>query len=119
MAGTEKKYDLDSFLSVILGEVVKADITMQNRQLDAWKHFADNKPRGGAINDDIDDGWAQQRYLTLDEVKFKFNARLVPDSFLERMKQGLRYILANIIRKPFIKPAKSILPNQETPILLK
>ena len=92
MAGTEKKYDLDSFLSVILGEVVKADITMQDRQLDAWKHFADNKPRGGAINDDIDEGWAQQRYLTLDEVKFKFNARLVPDSFLKRMKQGLRYI---------------------------
>ncbi len=92
MAASKKKYDLDSFLSVILGEVVKADLTMQDRQLEAWKHFADNKPRGGLINDDIDDGWARQRYLTLDEVKFKFNARLVPDGIFKRMKQGLRYI---------------------------
>lgn len=92
MAGTEKKYDFDSFLSVILEEVVKADLTMQDRQLDAWKHFADNKPRGGLINDDIDNGWARQRYLTLDEVKFKFNASLVPAGFFKRMKQGLRYI---------------------------
>ncbi len=92
MAVLEKKYDFDSFLSVIVEEVIKADITMHDRQLDAWKHFADFKPRGELINDDIDVGWAQQRYLTIDEVKFKFNVRLVPDDFFTRMKQGLRYI---------------------------
>jgi len=92
MTVSEKNYDFESFLSVILEEIVKADLTMQDRQLDAWKHFSDFKPRGELINNDIEVGWAQQRYLTINEVKFKFNVRLVPGGFFKRMKQGLQYI---------------------------
>jgi hypothetical protein len=103
MIVSEKNYDFESFLSVILEEVIKTDITMQDRQLDAWKYFADYKPRGEYINDDIDKGWEQQRYLTINEVKFKFNVRLVPDGFFKRLKQGLRYILGKYNPQAFYK----------------
>lgn len=85
-------YKFDSFLTFLLEEVVKADMAMQDRQLDAWKHFSDNRPRGELVNDDIDKGWAQQRYLALNEVKFKFQVRLEPQNFYLRLKQGLLYI---------------------------
>jgi hypothetical protein len=114
MDASEKKYDLESFLTVILEEVIKADMTMQDRQLDAWKQFSEFKPRGEFINDDIDEGWAQQRYLTLDEVKFKFYVRLVPQNFFKRMKQGLKYIIGKYNPQAF-QPSEFIITESENP----
>jgi len=114
MDASERKYDLESFLTVILEEVVKADMTMQDRQLDAWKQFSEYKPRGELINDDIDEGWAQQRYLTLNEVKFKFYVRLVPQNFVIRMKQGLKYIFGKYHPQAF-QPSEFVITESENP----
>jgi len=114
MDASERKYDLESFLTVILEEVVKADLTMHDRQLDAWKQFSEYKPRGELINDDIDEGWAQQRYLTLDEVKFKFYVRLVPQNFFKRIKQGLKYIFGKYNPQAF-QPSEFIITESENP----
>jgi hypothetical protein len=92
MAKRREHFNLDSFLTFLLEEVVKADMTMQDRQLEAWKHFSKYKPRNSRINSDIDEGWAAVRYLSLNEVKFRFRARQVPRSFWKRLWQGLKYI---------------------------
>ena len=92
MAASRENLNLDSFLAFLLEEVVKADMTLQDRQIDAWKHFSRFKPKGKHINDDIDQGWAQSRHLSLNEVKFRFYARQVPRSFWKRLWQGLKYI---------------------------
>jgi hypothetical protein len=104
MDTSEKKYDFESFLSVLLDEVIKSDMTMQDRQMEAWKQFAELRPRGELINDDIDVGWAQQRYLTFEEVRFKFNVRLVPQNFFRRMRQGIRYIFGKYNPQAFYSP---------------
>jgi len=114
MDALEKKYDFDSFLAVLLEEVIKVDMTMQDRQLDAWEQFARFKPRGDLINDDIDDGWAQQRYLTIDKVKFKFNVRLVPQNFLKRVNQGLRYIFGKYNPHAF-QTSEFVISESENP----
>jgi hypothetical protein len=109
-----KGHNLESFLTILLEEVVKADMTMQERQLEAWKHFSDFKPRGDHINDDIDAGWAQQRYLALDEVKFRFHVTLVRKGFFRRFRQGMRYIFGKHNPHAF-EPSSYLITESENP----
>ena len=107
-------YKFDSFLTFLLEEVVKADMAMQDRQLDAWKHFADSRPKGDLVNDDIDKGWAQQRYLALNEVTFKFHVSLEPQNFFLRLKQGLHYIFGKYNPQAF-KPVGYRISDSDAP----
>lgn len=114
MDASAKNYKLESFLTVLLEEVVKADMSMHDRQLEAWKHFSDHKPRGTKINANIDEGWAEQRYLSLNEVKFKFHARVVPESFRKRLMQAFRYVIRKYEPQAYL-PRNIQLTDDEKP----
>jgi len=114
MATSQKEYDLDSFLTRLLEEVIKADMTMQTQQMEAWQHFSNSKPEGEHINSDIDEGWAPSRYLSINEVKFRFFVKLKPRGFMKRLRQGVRYIFGKYDPQAF-QPSHYIITESENP----
>lgn len=114
MNNSQKEYNLDSFLTVLLEEVVKADITMHAQQLQAWQHFSKSKPHGEQVNSEIDDGWATSRYLSVNEVKFKFFVALKPRNFFKRLLQGIRYIIGRYDPQAF-QSSNYIITEKENP----
>jgi hypothetical protein len=69
----------------ILEEVIKADMSMHHAQIEAWKRFGELRPTGDLINPDIHIGFAEERYLCLNEVKLDFHIRPVTTSILTRI----------------------------------
>ncbi len=76
----------------ILEEVIKADMTMHDLQTDAWKKFAEFRPRGKYINPDIHIGFPENRYLCLNEVKLDFHIKSIPLTFSNRVKMAIRFL---------------------------
>jgi len=69
----------------ILEEVIKADMSMHHAQVEIWKKFGEYRPVGELINPDIHLGWAEERYLCLNEVKLDFHIRPVSTSIFTRI----------------------------------
>ena len=73
------------FAATFLQEVVRADMTMHDMQLAAWRHFLRSDPAGwaaGAI-----EGMSDQRYLFLDHVSLSFYIKPLPGlPFWQRVK---------------------------------
>jgi len=76
----------------ILQEVIKADMSMHQAQVDAWKKFGEYRPQGNLINPDIHIGFAEKRYLSLNEVKLSFRIKPHPKSLLQRIKLAFRVL---------------------------
>ena len=76
----------------ILEEVIKADMSMHQAQVDAWEKFGESRPRGSHINNDIHIGFAEKRYLSLNEVKLSFHIKPYPAKFLQRLVLAFRVI---------------------------
>lgn len=70
----------------ILQEVIKADMSMHQAQVDAWQKFGEYRPQGKFINPDIHIGFAEKRYLSLNEVKLSFHIKPHSKSFFQRIK---------------------------------
>lgn len=84
--------NLKGLASNILVEVIKADMSMHDAQIEAWKHFGEYRPRGEMINKDIHIGFAQKRYLCLNEVKLTFHIRSLPPKFIERVRYAFEIL---------------------------
>lgn len=75
------------FAAQLLEEVIRADMSMHDAQLDAWNHFIRHKPRGQYIDENIVDGIPQSQYLFLEDLTMIFHARIIPtDTFWKRLK---------------------------------
>lgn len=73
------------FAATFLQEVVRADMTMHDMQLAAWRHFLRSDPAGRAAG--ATEGMAEQRYLFLDRVRLSFYVRPLPGlSFWRRVR---------------------------------
>jgi hypothetical protein len=79
--------------SQILDEVIKADMSMHHEQIKLWKDFGENRPFGNSINPDIHIGFAEERYLCLNEVRLTFHIRRIPAS--------VYYNVRNFVKKRF------------------
>lgn len=105
---------MESFLSILMEEVIKADMTMKKRQVEAWKDFSTSRPGGEHINDDIDEGWADERYLSLSEIKFRFHVKLAHRNFFKRLQQGIGYIFGKYDPQAF-QTSSYIITESENP----
>jgi hypothetical protein len=74
----------------ILEEVIKADMSMHYAQIVMWKKFGELRPVGVNINPDIHLGFAEERYLCLNEVKLDFHIRPVSASILNRIRTSFK-----------------------------
>jgi hypothetical protein len=73
------------FAATFLQEVVRADMSMHDMQLAAWRHFLGSAPAGLASG--ATEGMAEQRYLFLDRVSLSFYIRPLPGlPFWQRVK---------------------------------
>lgn len=90
----EKKIQAGLFLkgmtAHVLDEVIKADMSMHQAQIETWKHFGEYRPTGNMINPDIHIGFAEERYLCLNEVKLTFHIRQIPPSVYNRVRAYLK-----------------------------
>jgi len=84
----------------ILDEVIKADMSMHSEQIELWKHFGENRPFGNMINPDIHIGFAEERYLCLNEVRLTLHVREISASIYTRMRDYLinRFGFTNLPR---------------------
>lgn len=82
----QAKLHVKGLAAHILEEVIKADMSMHQAQIDAWKKFGEYRPQGNLINDDIHIGFAEKRYLCLNEVKLSFYIKKHPKNILNRIK---------------------------------
>jgi hypothetical protein len=73
----------------ILEEVIKADMSMHAAQIDAWMKFKKYRPKGELINNDIHIGFADKRYLCLNEVKLSFHIKSIPLNVANRIKLAI------------------------------
>lgn len=73
------------FAATFLQEVVRADMSMHDMQVAAWRHFLNSDPAGMATG--ATEGMAEQRYLLLDHVKLSFYVKPLPVlPFWQRLK---------------------------------
>lgn len=87
----------------ILEEVIKADMSMHEVQIDAWKKFGEFRPQGELINKDIHLGFAEKNYLCLNEVRLSFCIKSIPMTFFHRIKLAF-YVLKGKNRLSLYNP---------------
>ena len=83
---------IKGFAAHILEEIVKADMSMINAQIAAWTHFVKYRPSGNLVNKDIHIGFADNRYLSMNEVKLTFNIKPLQISIFKRFKIAFNII---------------------------
>ena len=77
----------------LVREVIQADMSMHEAQIEAWKWISEHRPRGEHIPKDIMEGLPRKRYLAMNEVNFKFKVKPVHSkTFFQRLKLGFRII---------------------------
>jgi hypothetical protein len=77
----------------LMEEVIKADMSMQAGQIDAWARMAAHSPKGENVPKDLLKGFPKGRYLSLNEVKFEVHMKPVPiQSFWQRIRLGTKII---------------------------
>jgi len=77
----------------VIQEVVKADITMHEMQIEEWARLARHSPRGDYIPRDLMKGFARDHYLSLNEVVLEMNIKPLPiESFWRRLVLGTKLI---------------------------
>jgi hypothetical protein len=76
----------------ILKEVIKADMSMHVAQIEAWQWFANNRPKGEFINDDLHEGFARNMYLALSEIKLQLNIKPVRLNIWKRMTLAFKIL---------------------------
>lgn len=84
--------NLERLFGMLLAEVIRADISMHDAQVDAWRAFSELKTRTTPLNPDLFTDWAGDRYLFVKELTMKFNIRPMPVTFWQRLKQAFRYV---------------------------
>lgn len=62
----------------LVEEIIKADMTMHQSQVEAWNWMAQHPPKGSYIPDDIMRGFPENRYLSMKEVELKLFLKPVP-----------------------------------------
>jgi hypothetical protein len=84
----------------ILDEVIKADMSLHDVQIEMWKEFGESRPSGNLINPDIHIGFAEERYLCLNEVKLTLHIRQISASIYDRIREYLlkRFGFTNLPR---------------------
>ena len=70
----EMEPHLEGFAAQLVKEVIRADMSMQEAQLQAWRALIKYRPEGDLINDDIYEGLPKHRYLFLQDVTLSFYA---------------------------------------------
>lgn len=88
----QAKEQVKGLAAHILGEVIKADMSMHQAQVDAWKRFGEYRPQGAHINPDIHIGFAEKRYLCLNEVKLTLHIKAQRKDFFSRLKLALKVL---------------------------
>lgn len=59
---------------------------MHDAQIRAWQWFAQHRPKGEYINDDIYEGFARNLYLSVGEFKLQWHVRPLRLNLLRRIK---------------------------------
>ena len=80
----------------LVEEVIKADMSMQASQIEAWTWITKHRPRGVEIPGDVFLGIPESRYLSLNEVSFEAYLRpLTSRSFWQRFRLGFKLMFGN------------------------
>lgn len=94
---------IQGFASHILEEVIKADSSMHEAQVNAWTFFGKYRPRGDMINEDIHLGFAEKRYLALNEVKLIFYVKPLQFLFFKRLRLAFHTLFTSSSLPAFLK----------------
>lgn len=77
----------------IIEELIKADLTMHEMQIEEWARIARHRPSGPDIPPDIMKGFGENRYLSLNEVELTLHVKPRPQGFWKRLKLALKLIV--------------------------
>lgn len=84
---------INGFAKGLIEEIIKADMSMHERQIEAWAWMNGNQPTGDDIPRDIMKGLSQGRYLSINEVDFKFHIKAVPiATFRQRLRLAYKLL---------------------------
>ena len=86
--------DMEGILTLLLAEVVRADINFHSMQLEGWSTFSTLTPLNTKENPKLASGWADNRFLFVNGLTIKFKVRPVPQNFFNRLRRSLRYLFA-------------------------
>lgn len=88
-----EKYKPHGLAKLLIDEVIKADMTMHEQQIEGWTWMNRHRPRGEHIPRDIMRGLSRSRYLSINEVEFKFHVKPVPvKTFWQRCKLAYKLL---------------------------
>ena len=77
----------------LIKEVIKADMSMHEAQIEAWTWMNNFRPKGKDIPKNIMEGLSKNKYLSMSEVNLELNVKPVAsESFLQRLRFGLKFI---------------------------
>ncbi len=84
---------VEGFVHNLLDEVIKAEMSMHQAQIQAWKWFAKTRPYGDLINENIHEGFAGSRYLSVTDLKLDFRVKPWPVKRLwDRLRLAFRLL---------------------------
>src|SRR5690606_40648252 len=72
------KYKPHGLAKALIDEIIKADMTMHEQQIEGWTWMNQHRPKGAHIPRDIMRGLSRGRYLSINEVEFKFHVKPMP-----------------------------------------
>ena len=87
------KYSIKGLAKGIIEELIKADMTMHEQQIEAWTWMNKNRPTGDDIPHDIMKGLSANRYLSINKVSFQFHVKPVSvKTFWDRWRLAYRLL---------------------------
>lgn len=97
----------------ILKEVIRADMSMHAAQIEAWESFAQHRPKGEFINNDIHDGFARNMFLGLSELKLQLYVRPVRLNLWSRLKLAFRVLFSGAVTTTARRPVVHEISSQQ------
>ncbi|SHG96031.1 hypothetical protein SAMN04488109_2644 [Chryseolinea serpens] len=82
--------------SQILKEVIRADMSMHQAQIEAWQWFSTHLPKGEYINDDLRDGLPRNMYLAMSDLSLTFYVKPVALDFWPRLRLGWKVLRGRV-----------------------
>src|SRR5690606_1736698 len=87
------KYKPHGLAKALIDEIIRADMTMHEQQIEGWTWMNQHRPKGEHIPRDIMRGLSKNRYLSINEVEFKFHVKPVPvRTFWQRWQLALKLL---------------------------
>ncbi len=92
---SNKALSITAWIEVLRGEVLEMDKNAQYQQAQLWSKFGNN-PEFDFLDDQLYEGWEDNRYLDWKTIVLSLNLKPVRTGFFSRIRSGLNWMFRSV-----------------------